>query len=299
MFIAALLAIGTGTLVGMLGIWTTAAWGRPVPEWEKVGHAHASWWAVLIMIAAMVLPSIELKSWAKKLIIAGTFIGLTIWVGTLALYYEIGGLAFWRVADPAAPGTYYELPVLGLAASFFEFVGLLALGAVALVAAGIKIPIITGAELPSKSRYELLVDVEVPRKIFLVPTIIIIASVIVGFGLTSIFKAFHKPISPAALVQLHDHAALLSASAVIVLLTLSVLRVSRRVFEPAYKLMLISLPLTFVGLLAFNFARLHSIVWVAPAGLYYILPITAFLATIGLFRKQPACASGHHSNPAT
>lgn len=40
LFIAAIIAMGTGTLVGMMGIWGAAAWGRPVPEWEKVGHAQ-------------------------------------------------------------------------------------------------------------------------------------------------------------------------------------------------------------------------------------------------------------------
>ena len=100
------------------------------------------------MIAAMVIPSIKLKPWAKKLIIAGTFIGPSIWVGTLALYYEIGGPTLWRAAEPAALGTYYEIPVLGLASSFFEFVGLLALGSVALMAAGVRIPFISTKESP-------------------------------------------------------------------------------------------------------------------------------------------------------
>ncbi|MEM2941717.1 MAG: hypothetical protein QW304_09260 [Thermoproteota archaeon] len=102
MFIAALIAIGTGTLVGMIGIWTAAAWGRPVPEWEKVGHAHSSWWAVLIMVAALLLPNLQLKPWAKKLIIAGTFVGPTLWIGVLASYYEIGGPAIWRFESPAS-----------------------------------------------------------------------------------------------------------------------------------------------------------------------------------------------------
>jgi hypothetical protein len=299
LFIAALLTIGTGTLVGMIGIWTAAAWGRPVPEWEKIGHAHASWWAVLIMIAAMILPSIALKSWAKKLVIAGTFIGPTIWVGTLALYYEVGGPALWRVADPAAPGTYYEIPVIGLAASFFEFVGLVALGSVALLASGLKIPLISAKDPPPKSRYELITDIEVPRRIFLVPTIIIIAGVLAGFWITSLFKAFHKPVSPAALVQLHDHTALLSTSALIALLALAVLQVPKRVFDLGYKLMLVSLPLTLVGLLAFNFAGLPSIVWVAPAGIYYLLPVMVFLVSIGLFKKQSAGNPGHSLGPST
>jgi len=98
------------------------------------------------MIAAMVLPSIALKPWAKMLVIAGTFIGPSLWVGTLAFYYEIGGPAFWRVSNPAAPGTYYEIPVIGLAASFFEFVGLLALGSVALLASEVTIPLISAKE---------------------------------------------------------------------------------------------------------------------------------------------------------
>ncbi|MEN3048577.1 MAG: hypothetical protein ABDH63_07370, partial [Candidatus Caldarchaeales archaeon] len=114
LFIAAMIAIGTGTLVGMMGIWGAAAWGRAVPEWEKVGHAHSSWWAVLIVIAAMVLPSLSIKPWAKKLIVAGTFLGPTLWIGVLATYYEIGGPAIWRIEAPAAPGTYYELPLIGL-----------------------------------------------------------------------------------------------------------------------------------------------------------------------------------------
>ncbi len=140
LFVAALVSLGTGTLVGMLGIWGAAAWGRPVPEWEKVGHAHASWWAVLIMIASMVLPSLQLKPWAKKLIIAGTFAGPTLWVGVLASYYEIGGPKIWRFEAITAPGSYYEIPLLGLLAGIFEFLGLLALGAVALSASGVKIP---------------------------------------------------------------------------------------------------------------------------------------------------------------
>jgi hypothetical protein len=298
LFIAALIAMGTGTLVGMIGIWTAAAWGRPVPEWEKVGHAHASWWAALIMIAAMVLPSIALKPWAKKLVIAGTFIGPTLWVGTLAFYYEIGGPAFWRVPNPDAPGTYYEVPVVGPVATILEFVGLLALGSVALLASGVKIPLISAKEPLAKSRYELVTDIEVPRRIFLVPTLIIVAGVVAGFAITFIFKAFHRPVSPAALVQLHDHPALISTSALIALLALAALRVPRKIFDLAYKLMLVSLPLVLLGLVLFNFAEVHSIVWVAPAGIYYLIPVIAFIASVGLFRKQSSSDPGHNLGPS-
>ncbi|GAY26309.1 hypothetical protein ATG_15120 [Desulfurococcaceae archaeon AG1] len=283
LFVAALVSLGTGTLVGMLGIWGAAAWGRPVPEWEKVGHAHASWWAVLIMIASMVLPSLQLKPWAKKLIIAGTFAGPTLWVGVLASYYEIGGPKIWRFEAITAPGSYYEIPLLGLLAGIFEFLGLLALGAVALSASGVKIPIISSKEPPPRSKYEFISDIEVPRKIFLLPTVMVIISVIIGFAITTTFKITHSPISPAALVQLHDHIALIATSAVIALLTLRILGVGEKIFNLGYRLMQIALPLLLVGLLAFTFGGFHSIVWVAPAGIYYLLLLIALSACIGFF----------------
>jgi len=109
---------------------------------------------------------------------------------------------------------------------------------------------------------------------------------------------FHRPVSPAALVQLHDHTVLLSTSALIALLALAVLQVPRRIFDLGYKLMLVSLPLTLLGLLVFNFAGLPSIVWVVPAGIYYLIPLIAFLASVGLFRKQSSRNPGHNLGPS-
>ncbi|MCS6784601.1 MAG: hypothetical protein NZ581_05340, partial [Candidatus Caldarchaeum sp.] len=286
MFVAGLVAMGSGTLVGMMGIWGAAAWGKPVPEWEKVGHAHSSWWGILIMIAALLLPSLRLKPWAKKLIIAGTFIGPTLWIGVLATYYEIGGPSLWRFEAVTAPGTYYELPVIGLAASGLEFLGFVALGIVALSAIGVNIPLLSTKEHPQKSRLEFLSNIEVPRRVFLVPTISIIVSVVAGFGISALFKATHSPISPAALVQLHDHAAMFAASSMLILLTMYVLDVKERVRVLALRLMEISLPLIIVGLIAFNLLGLPSIVWVAPAGIYYLLLLLAFPASLGIYARK-------------
>ncbi|MEM1952559.1 MAG: hypothetical protein QXY84_02925 [Candidatus Caldarchaeum sp.] len=297
MFIAGLVAMGSGTLVGMMGIWGAAAWGKPVPEWEKVGHAHSSWWGILIMIAALVLPSLSLKPWAKKLIIAGTFIGPTAWIGVLATYYEIGGPALWRLEAPTAPGTYYELPVIGLAASAFEFLGFVALGVVALSAAGVNIPFISSSQPPEKSRFEFLSNIEVPRRIFLVPTLSIIFAVLAGFTLTALFKAFHQPVSPAALVQLHDHPALFAASSILILLMMHLFDVRERIRIIAIRLMEISLPLIVVGLLLFNFLRLPSVVWVAPAGIYYLLLLLAIPASLGVYSSR-ANASSNPAFPA-
>ncbi|MEM4189029.1 MAG: hypothetical protein QW544_00755 [Candidatus Caldarchaeum sp.] len=283
MFIAALIAIATGTFVGMLGIWTAAAWGRPVPEWEKVGHAHSAWWSVLILIAALVLPSLQLKPWAKKLIIAGTFAGPTLWVGVLASYYEIGGPSVWRLESPTLPGTYYELPVIGVVAFVLELLGFVALGIVGLSAAGINIPAITAKEPQPKSRYEFLSEVEVPRRIFLIPTLLIALGVIVGYAINAVFKLVHQPVSPSALVQLHDHTALLSTSSMLLLTMMSVMRVRPRIQNLAFWLMQVGLPLTFLGLLAFNFGALPSVVWVAPAAIYYLLILLSIPVALGIY----------------
>ena len=99
--------------------------------------------------------------------------------------------------------------------------------------------------------------------------------VIVGFALAAYFKAGGEPIRPSALVQLHDHLVLISTSAVISLLALKVLNVSDGVFRVATRVMEVSLPLVALGLIAFNFLGLHSIVWVLPAAIYYVLPVLA------------------------
>lgn len=240
------------------------------------------------MIAAMVIPSLSIKPWVKKLIIAGTYLGPTIWVGVLATYYEIGGPAIWRVELPTAPGTYYEIPLVGLIAAVLEFLGFVALGIVGLSAAGIRLPLISTQSPPPKSKYEILSNVEVPRRIFLIPTLAIILGVLVGFGINVVFKVTHRPISPAALVQLHDHSALIAVSSLIILMTMRVLNVSERVQLLGYRLMQISVPLTIVGLFAFNILGLHSIVWTAPAGIYYLLLLMATPAALGLFSRKPS-----------
>lgn len=122
---------------------------------------------------------------------------------------------------------------------------------------------------PEKSRFEFLSNIEVPRRIFLIPTLSIIFAVLAGFAITALFKVFHQPISPAAVVQLHDHPALFAASSMLILLMMHVFDVRERIRTFAIRLMEISLLLIVVGLLLFNFLRFPSVVWVAPATIYY------------------------------
>ncbi len=284
LFVASIVSIGTGTLVGMVAIWWYLAWGMPAPEWQKVSHAHAAWWSAIILIAAMVLPSLKLKDWVKKFIVYGTFLGPVLWVGVLAAYYELGGGLIWRFQAPLI-GSYYEIPIMGAIAGLLEVIGFIAMSIVALSAAGINIPILSSEEA-KPGKYDLVSDVTVPRKIFLLPFIIISIGVIVGFILTSLYKVQKLPIRPAALVQLHDHTALIALSALIILILVRVLGAPESLFEGMYKLMVVSLPLLVVGLVLFTMDVLPSIAWVLPAGIYYLIPVLGALYTSGLISKM-------------
>ncbi|HIQ29421.1 MAG TPA: hypothetical protein EYH45_02525, partial [Candidatus Caldiarchaeum subterraneum] len=130
LFVAGIVSIGAGTLIGMVAVWWYLAWGQLAPFWQKVSHAHAAWWSALIIIAAMLLPGLNLKPWVKKAIIIGTFIGPVFWVGVLAAYYELGGPAIWRFEVKELVGAYYEIPLLGVIAGLLEFLGFISLGVV-------------------------------------------------------------------------------------------------------------------------------------------------------------------------
>ncbi len=270
LFTASLISIGLGTFTGMIGIWGYAAQKLAIPEWIKVGHAHDSWWAVLIMIAAVTLPSLPLARWFRNFVIAASFISPGLWLLSFYSYYAHG-----------IESAKYLMPV-------FEILLFLSLLGVALVASGVNIPIITTRDKPATGRYDIVSNIEISRRIFLIPTIVAVIGVLAGFGLAGLFKAYHKPISPAALVQLHDHLVLISVSAVISLLVLRVVNASEKVFNLATRLMEISLPLTALGLILFNFLGLSSLVWVVPAGIYFMIPIITFLTLIGVLPRSPS-----------
>jgi len=271
LFVASIISIAVGTFTGIVGIWGFAAQKQVVPEWIKVSHAHASWWAVLILLAAIVIPGLPLASWFRKLLLAVALICPAGWVilGQYA-YYHLG-VGFGKYLMPV-----FEIPLF------------LALLGAALVAAGFRVPFITVEGEVRPGKYDIMSPIEVERRIFLVPTLVATLGVIVGFALAAYFKAGGEPIRPSALVQLHDHLVLISASAVISLLALKVLNVSDGVFRVATRVMEVSLPLVALGLIAFNLLGLHSIVWVLPAAVYYVLPVLAFLAAVGVLPKATA-----------
>jgi hypothetical protein len=263
LFVASLISIGVGTFTGMVGIWGYAAQSLVIPEWIKTGHAHAAWWSALILLAAVVVPSLPLASWFRKFLLATAFICPTAWV-VLGEYAHYGLGVEWAM---------YLMPV-------FEITLFIALLGTALTASGVKLPLVTAGEA-KPGRYDILSPVEVDRRIFLVPTLVATVGVITGYAVAGVFKAAGKPVTPAALVQLHDHLVLISTSAVISLLALRILNVSEGVFRAATRIMEVSLPLVALGLLVFVATGANSLVWVIPAGIYYLLPVLAFLAAVG------------------
>ncbi len=245
LFVASMIAIAAGTFTGIIGIWGFAAQKLVIPEWIKVSHAHVSWWAVLILLAALVTPSLPLASWFRKFLLATALICPGAWIALgQAGYYHFG----FKLGK-------YLMPV-------FEILLFIALLGVALVAIGFRVPFIVVDVEPRPGKYDIMSSVEVDRRIFLVPTLVAVFGVLVGFTLAGMFKATGQPIRPAALVQLHDHLVIMSASSIIALLALRVLNVSESIFKIAVRIMEIALPLVAIGLIAFIALGFHSLVWV-------------------------------------
>ncbi len=273
LFIAATVAVGFGTLSGEAGIWRYLAWKNAVPYWIKVGHAHLTWWTAFLMLAPILLPGLGIALWAKSAIIIVSFVFPLAWLAAMYAYYEKGGSLISTLAMPI-------LEALGFGSLLLVF----------LSASGFQIPLISTTAPIQMSKWEILSGVSVPNEIFLVPTVVASLGVAVAWIIAYRFYTTtpHRPIRPAALVQLHNHTAMIAVSATLMLIILSVMGVSDAIFNTGCALAVVSLPLLVVGLLAFVLFRVRSIVWVAPTGLFYVLVILAFLATVGIVPTDPA-----------
>ena len=272
LLIAATVAIGFGTLSGEVGVWRYLAWKKQVPYWIKVGHAHLTWWTAFLMLAAILLPGLGLALWAKNAIVVISFVFPIVWRAAMYAYYEKG--------NQLAPTLL--MPIM-------EAVGFGTLLVVFIGASGIQLPVVSVTGQIPLSKWEMLSGVSVPNEIFLVPTIVASTGVGVAWIIAFLFYRVspHKPIRPAALVQMHNHTAMLAASAVLMLIILSVLGVDQAVFDLGYFLVLVSLPLLVVGLIVFVFLKTSSVVWIAPTALFYLVAVLAFLATVGVLPTNP------------
>ena len=87
MFLGSLIALFAGIFPGILGVWLWGAWKIAVPEFIKVGHAHAAWWSVLILLAAFFLPATSLKPQVKKFVAFTSILAVPVWMIAMAAYY--------------------------------------------------------------------------------------------------------------------------------------------------------------------------------------------------------------------
>jgi len=142
MFLGSLIALFSGIFPGIVGVWLFAAWKIAVPEFIKAGHAHASWWSVLILLTAFFLPAVPLKPRVKKFVAYTGMVAVPFWIGTLAAYYVSKEARGVVAALPPRPGEEYSLEYLVYGTGIFVievwFFATLAL--VLLSAMGVRFP---------------------------------------------------------------------------------------------------------------------------------------------------------------
>lgn len=272
LFIASLVSMGFGTLSGEFGVWRYLAWKRAAPYWIKVGHSHLTWWSILLVLAALLLPGLALMAWAKTAIVILAFAFPVVWLWAMYSYYQNGAPLISKVLMPV-----------------MEAVGFGSLLIVFVTASGVQPPLVSTPAPAILSGLEILSPISVPSEIFFIPSLVAVVGIAAAWVIAFLFDLAtpHKPIRPAALVQVHNHTAMIAGSAVIMLMILSVMGVSETVFQVGYLLMAISLPLLTLGLLVFVFLGTRSIVWIAPTGIFYALVVLTFLAVAGVFPTNP------------
>ncbi len=284
MFLASLVALFSGIFGGIFGVWLYGAWKIAVPEYIKVGHAHGAWWAVLILLAGLLLPSATLKRSVKRFVIITSFVAVPLWMVTLAAYYISKTARGALVPLPTRPGEEYSLEYLTYGTGIFviEVWLFVALALVFLSAMGLRLPRISQSS-PSQSRFDLLTKIELPRRVFRMPILCAALGLAVGWAMTIVFKARGLPIAPAALVQLHSHTFFFLVGYLLTLLTMRVVGAHERLFNMTYRLGLVALPLLVIGWILFNVLKLPSLIHVVPALLYFAILFLGLAALCGAF----------------
>lgn len=93
----------------MLGVWLFAVYGIAVPEFIKMGHAHAAWWSILILLMALLIPGTPFRPKVRKFISFTAITAVPAWTVALAAYYiskEARGIG---TPLPSQPGAEFSL----------------------------------------------------------------------------------------------------------------------------------------------------------------------------------------------
>ena len=282
MFVGALIALFTGIFPGILGVWLWGAWKIAVPVYIKVGHAHAAWWSVLILLAGFLLPATLLKPAVKRFIIWTSITAVPLWMIALAAY-SISKEARGVIA-PLSTGQEPNIEYLAYGTGIFVFEVWLfaALAIVFLSALGVRIPRLSQEEL-SVSQLDLMSEIEIPRKVFRLPLLFGGLGLLVGWAMTLLFLARGLPVKPSAIVQLHTHTLFFVVGFLITIIAIRSVGAGDRAFNLAYKLGVWGIPLIVGAWILFIALELPSLIHIVPALLYFAMLVVGWLALWGKF----------------
>ncbi len=299
LFAAGLVSLFVGAFTGLGGVWAYLAWKIAVPEYVKVGHAHTAWWSVLIFLSALFLPGINLTARTKRFVIWTSFIAPTLWLVCMAVYYiskaSRGAIAPIMTTPPEGGLEYI---VYGTGIFVTEVWLFLALAIVLISSLGFRIPRLSQDDA-TPSRYDLTSKLTLQRQLLWVPLIFGAVGLFNGWYMTLAFKAAQKPITPAAMVQLHDHILFFTIGFIIAVLTVKAVTQSNRPFRIVVGLGVATIPATLFGYLLFIKGEWSSLAYVLPAVGYYAMMGTAFLALLGFWGVYATHASFHYLRLAT
>jgi len=278
LFLASLVALFLGApILGLAGVWGFYVKGMPVPHFLKILHAHTAWWSLVLLLSSLIISSVNLKPFIKRIIIYSSFFIFPLYALFITLHYTSNP----SIINLGTFGRFFVTPY-GFLAFLLEFLFFAQMLILIFLAGGLKISFLQQKE-EVLGKDEIESDVYVPRKVFLVYGIFLFISVLAGLFILSNFTLQHKPVSPAALTQLHTHTGIFSVGFMMVMLAMSALGVNIEKLNFFFRFGTLSLLGTVIGLLIFILFKTHSIVWVLPSGLYFIFLIFGWLSLFGKF----------------
>ena len=259
-----------------------------VPQFLKIMHAHVTWWSLIILIISLLLPGLLIKSWFRRFIIVGSFLVFPLYVIAMSIHYAV---IEPMAVNVSAIGSFFISPygavVFALEILFFATTVIVGLSAI-----GVKLSFVYEPN-PKPSTYDLTSDITISPRAILGYLVFLVIAVCLGLFILGQFTLQHKAVDPAALVQLHTHIGIFALGFLMIILAMNALGVKQKIITLAENLGIISLAVTVLGFLAFIYLGMPSIVWVAPAMLYFVVLAIGWLSTLGKFGLKP---DGEHFN---
>ena len=291
LFCASLATLFLGApVLGLIGVWGFIVQKAAVPQFLKVLHAHVSWWSVVILIAAFLLPLIPFKRWFKRALIAFSFFAMPAYVFFLTMHHVVVGPTPQSIGGLGA----FFLTSYGFFGFVVEVLFFASMFAVGLGSVGMRIPFITAAE-PAPLRYELTSNIVLSRRVVLGYLSFLAVAIAAGFTMLGLFTLQNKPVSPAALVQFHTHIGIFAISYFMVMLLMRAVGAKEEITSFLEKFGLVALGATALGFAVFIFFNASSAVWAIPAAVYYGFGVLVMglLAARGKFGLAPRGPSFH------